>query len=79
MSTSELKSNLHQLIDSITDSSTLQAIYLLLTKSNSTEKADWWDTIDDEEKASIERGLQQIENGEGIPHSQVMAKYERYL
>ena len=33
---------------------------------------DWWNTISDQEKEAIREGLNQLDNGEGIPHEQVM-------
>lgn len=42
-------------------------------------ETDWWDEISDEEKTSIQEGLDQLDRGEGIPHEKVMeeikAKY----
>jgi hypothetical protein len=42
-------------------------------------EADWWDELSDEERASIQEGLDQLNRGEGIPHEKVMkemkAKY----
>jgi thiamine pyrophosphate-dependent acetolactate synthase large subunit-like protein len=42
-------------------------------------ETDWWDEISDEERASIQEGLDQLDRGEGIPHEKVMeeikAKY----
>jgi hypothetical protein len=43
------------------------------------EEADWWDMIDDEEKAEIEEGLAEADRGNVIPHEEVMAKYEKWL
>lgn len=71
MSTAELKSNLYKLIDAIEDSRTLKAIYTLLSKKETTE-VDWWDELSDEQKADIEEGLKDIEEGCTIPHEEVM-------
>jgi thiamine pyrophosphate-dependent acetolactate synthase large subunit-like protein len=42
-------------------------------------ETDWWDELSDEERASIQEGLDQLDRGEGIPHEKVMkeikAKY----
>lgn len=40
---------------------------------------DWWDTLSDEEKAEIEQGLSDIENGNVKTHEEVMAKYKKWL
>ena len=41
------------------------------------ESADWWDTISDEEKREINEGLEQLDNGEFITHSQVREKIKK--
>lgn len=71
MSTAELKSNLHNLIDAINDSKTLKAIYSMIAKQKKQE-ADWWDELPDEIKAAIDEGIAQADRGELIPHEQVM-------
>ncbi len=43
------------------------------------ESTDWWDEISKEERAEIEKGLEQADNGEVIPHDEVMAKYKKWL
>ena len=73
MSTIELKTSLHKLIDTIQDSKTLQAIHTLLSKEAIIE-ADWWNEISDKEKASIERGLKDVKAGRVYTHEQVMGK-----
>ena len=78
MSTTELKSNLYKLIDSINDSKTLNAIYTLLSAKTSAG-ADWWDAISTEEKAAIEEGIAQLERGEGIPHEEVMKESRKLI
>jgi predicted transcriptional regulator len=71
MSTAELKSNLHRLIDKVQDSKTLKITYLLLSKNEEGNK-DWWDSISKREKAAIEEGLRDIKEGRVFSHSKVM-------
>lgn len=79
MSTAELKSNLYKLIESINDSKTLNAIYALIT-SKAKEKTDGWDALTKQQQKEIEDAIRSLENGEGIPHEKVMAKYKgKYL
>ena len=44
-----------------------------------SKEVDWWDEISETEQAAIDKGLSQLDQGEGIPHEQVMkevrAKY----
>ena len=42
------------------------------------EEGDWWDHISEDEKAEIEQGLAQLDNGESIPHDQVMERYSKW-
>jgi predicted transcriptional regulator len=69
----ELRADLHNMIDKISDSSVLQAVKTLLSNQKASP-VDWWETIDESEKAEIELGLKQIEDGEVIPHEEVMEK-----
>lgn len=40
---------------------------------------DWWNTISDEEKSAIEKGLQDAENGNLKSHSEAKKLYEKWL
>lgn len=40
---------------------------------------DWWNTISDEEKSAIEKGLQDAENDNLKPHSEAKKLYEKWL
>ncbi len=72
MNTIELKTDLHNLIDKINDVNILNAIKVLLSKK--TKEFDWYDELDSEQKKSIEQGLNELDNGEGIPNESVMAE-----
>jgi predicted transcriptional regulator len=74
----ELRRDLHNMIDKISDSNVLNAVKTLLSGKTATQ-SDWWDTISDEEKAEIEQGLAEADRGEVIPHEEVMKKYEKWL
>jgi predicted transcriptional regulator len=63
-------------IASLTDESMIAKIKLL--KDHPTE-TDWWDEISEAEKASIERGLEDIKAGRVIDHSEVKKLYEKWL
>ena len=79
MTTLELKTNAHQLIDDIQDSKLLKTIITFIAKAKGEPKEDFWNQLSDDQKAAIEEGLAQLKRGEGIPHEQVMkeakAKY----
>ena len=74
----ELRTDLHNMIDKISDSNILQAVKTLLSGKETTQ-TDWWDTISDEERAEIEQGLAEADRGEVIPHEEVMEKYKKWL
>ncbi|MEZ4957255.1 MAG: hypothetical protein R2825_27095 [Saprospiraceae bacterium] len=37
---------------------------------------DFWDELSDTQKQQIEKSIQQLENGEGIPHNMVMEEFK---
>ena len=74
----ELRTDLHGMIDKITDSNILNAVKTLLSGST-VSQTDWWDTISDEERAEIEHGLEEADKGEVISHEEVMEKYKKWL
>ncbi len=74
----ELRTDLHNMIDKISDSNVLNAVKTLLS-GKAAAQTDWWDTISNEEKAEIEQGLAEADRGEVIPHEEVMKKYEKWL
>ena len=78
MNVIELRTDLHNMIDKISDSNILNALKVLLKEKTSPQE-DWWDTISDEEREEIEQGLEEAERGEVIPHEEVMKKYEKWL
>ncbi len=79
MSTAELKSNLHKLIDGIEDNSVLHAVYAILAKLTNRKEVDFWDELTVDQQNEVLEGMKQIEEGKGIPHEQVMGKYRQWL
>ncbi len=77
----ELREGLHKMIDQIKDVDILQAVYVILDREKKREEkeTDFYDTLDPLLKASIERGLEQIERGETVPHDEVRKRYEKWL
>jgi predicted transcriptional regulator len=78
MSTAELKNYLHKLIVETDDESILSKVQAYFTTLKG-KNVDWWDTISSQEKEAINIGLQQLENGEGIPHEEVKRKVDKLL
>lgn len=77
MGTAELKLNLHKLIDGVQDNSILEAVYTLLSKANVNTEDDWYNSLPDEIKASIERGISEADNKQYVPYTEVKAKVNK--
>lgn len=75
MSTAELKYSIIELISKINDENKLKTILSDLTSS----KTDWWDVISDAEKRSIDKGISELNNGEGISHQVVREEIDQLL
>ena len=50
-----------------------------LMKLREKEKSDWWNEISESEKKSIEKGIQDADNGKMTPHSSVKKIYDKWL
>lgn len=50
-----------------------------LIKFRKEESTDWWDSISDEEKKSIENGLNDADKNNLIHHVTVRKTYEKWL
>lgn len=69
------KNELIQWLSTLNDKSLIDK----LMKLRDDEKADWWDNISASEKKSIEKGIQDAENGKLTSHSSVKEIYEKWL
>ena len=77
-STAKIKNYLHKLIVETDDEIILSKVQAYFTTLKS-KNVDWWDTISDKEKEAVNIGLQQLEDGEGIPHEEVKRKADKLL
>lgn len=77
-STAEIKNYLHKLIAETDDESILNKVQAYFTTLKS-KNVDWWETISEQEKETIQIGLEQLENGERIPHNDVKRKVDKLL
>ncbi|MFM9951448.1 MAG: hypothetical protein ACKV1O_26170 [Saprospiraceae bacterium] len=67
-----LKNELHRLVVETDNPQVLRqvkSIFEILLHSD--EKEDWWDILSEKEKMLVQKGLQQLDNGERIPHQVV--------
>ena len=68
-----LKLELIEWLANLDDDDTIT--YLKIVKDSSETGNDWWQDLTDEQKAGIERGLEDIDAGRVTPHDQVKDKY----
>ncbi|MGZ3874644.1 MAG: hypothetical protein ACXVJD_17120 [Mucilaginibacter sp.] len=68
------KLNLIKWLTEVTEPSVIEQFLALKNE----QQQDWWNEIDKEEKAEIEAGLTQADNGEVFSHEEVMSKYQRF-
>jgi hypothetical protein len=61
----------------VNDQITIEKIKFL--KNNPGIKEDWWNVISEPERISIEKGLNDIEQGKTTPHKEIRKKYEKWL
>lgn len=69
------KLELIQWLSTIEDASIIEKIMDLRKK----ESKDWWNSISESEKESIELGLHDAESGKLNPHSKAKELYEKWL
>lgn len=55
------------------------AIEKLRMLKNSPNKLDWWNEITDEEKAAIDKGIEDIKAGRVKPHKEAKKLYAKWL
>lgn len=55
------------------------AVIEKITDIRKQESKDWWYSISELEKKSIEKGLEDADNGKLIPHSQARKLYDKWL
>lgn len=75
MSTTELKSNLHILIDQINDDAVLQA-YMTLLSREVNQQPDFWDELSTDQQESVDRGLVDLAAGRKKPFAEILKKYQ---
>ncbi|PID92453.1 MAG: hypothetical protein CSA96_03000 [Bacteroidetes bacterium] len=71
----ELRTDLHNMIDKISDSNVLNAVKTLLAGKAAAQE-DWWDEVSEEDRKAIEEGLEQLDRGEYLTRSEVREKIQ---
>jgi hypothetical protein len=78
MNLSAEKLDIIQRICEIQDNDLIDLIKNIITVPN-VSKADWWDQTTQEEKDSINRGINYLQQGKVHRHDQIRKKYEKWL
>ena len=74
MKVDTLKSSLIQWLQTVEDKSVLESLQHFKSMQ---ESADWWDTLNDDQIKSIEKGLQDAQEGKVISSEKLWEKYGR--
>jgi hypothetical protein len=77
MDVTELKSDLHILIDKVNDLNTLNAIKEIL--SAEVKDKDFWKELPLNVQESVKRGMEQAQSGKTKAHTEVMKNYKKWL
>ncbi|MCU0418526.1 MAG: hypothetical protein MUC38_02620 [Cyclobacteriaceae bacterium] len=63
-------------VTGLNDNTAIERLKMLREKP---KKTDWWDEITDEERAAIDKGLEDIKAGRVKPHREAKKLYEKWL
>lgn len=63
-------------VTGLKDNTAIEKLKMLREKP---KNADWWGEITDEEKAAIDKGLEDIKAGRVKPHREAKKLYEKWL
>ncbi len=80
MTTTELKTNFHKLIDNIDNDEVLLKFYELLAKTNEIREGSLWARLNPEEQQELIM-IEQDSHSEDnlIPHSQMINRHKKWL
>jgi len=79
MNTAELKSDLHRFVVETNDINVLMQMREYFKSLRKTKTTDWWDTLTTEQQNSINKGVEQLDNNEGITHKDVRKQVNKLL
>ena len=68
-----IKLELIEWLKKLEDKETIE--YLKIVKDAKLNNQDWWNELTKEQKAGIQRGLKNIDDGHVVPHEDVKLKY----
>jgi hypothetical protein len=68
-----------EIIKWVTDLSDDTALERLRLLRMQPKKVDWWEHISEEERAAIEKGIEDVKAGRVKPHKEAKKLYEKWL
>ena len=77
MSTVELKSNLHQLIDGILNTKLLESLHDLLSERKNVKAGTLWSSLSENQRKEVMDDYEESNNPENLTaHSKILRKYK---
>jgi hypothetical protein len=77
MSTVELKSNLHQLIDDIQNTKLLESLHDILAERKHAKDGTLWNSLSSDQKKEVMDAFEESENPENLTaQSEILAKFK---
>lgn len=77
LNTLELKNDIHSLVNNTDDETILFKVKEYFSELKSNE--DWWNLLSLKEKASVEDGTKQLDNGVRFSHDEVRKEIDKIL
>lgn len=78
MNITDIKNDLHQLVVETDDIDVLKAIQQVF-KAMQKQKTDWWDLLSKPEQQLVQKSIQQANEGQLIPTTEVHAKINAWI
>ncbi len=80
MTSIQLKSNFHKLIEDISNQKLLEKFYEIMTIANSTNEGKFWDSLSEEQKAEIiEIDIETNDETNLIDEEEIKKKYAKWF
>lgn len=80
MSTAELKTNIHRLVDGMNNELLLSKVYALIAKLNNSEEGALWNRLSEEEQQElIQADIESEDEKNLLTHREVKAKHKKWL
>lgn len=77
MKAAEIKIDLFRKLDNLKGKRLQEAYGLLINFINSNKEVNDWDNLSEAQKKAIKLGIEQLDNGEGKPHVDVISNLRK--